>query len=436
MSSFAEDDVLGVYVSVPFCRGKCTFCNFASDAFGSAQMGPYVERLCAEVRRARAEAERMGAVLPERVDTVYLGGGTPSLLSGEQMRLVFAALRGEFAVSAGAEVTVECAPGQIAPEVLEAMLGCGVNRASLGVQSFVDAESRAVGRGHTRAVCEAEIARLRAAGVSEISVDLIAGLPGQTAASWAESLAAVLGSGVPHASVYLLEVDGESRLGREAMDGGVRYGAGTLPADDEAVEFYGEACARFGAAGLRQYEISNFAREGHRAGYSEGYWAGYTEGPPQGHRSRHNVKYWRREPYVGFGLDAHSMLRAVGGGELRFANGDELAPYLADKDSGAGGALMVLGTGRVGREVERIGLEAAFEERLFLGLRMNDGVEVAALRREFGAGLVEGGMAAVGEMDEAGLLEVVDGWLRLTGAGRLVSNEVFERLLVDAPAAA
>lgn len=416
--------MLGVYLSVPFCRGKCTFCNFASDAFGAGQMAPYVDRLCAEVRGARREARRIGAVLPERVDTVYLGGGTPSLLSAAQMHAVFAALRGEFAVSAGAEVTAECAPGQISPETLEAMLECGVNRVSLGVQSFVDAEARAVGRAHTRAVCEAEIAQLRAAGVSEISVDLIAGLPGQTAASWSESIEAVLESGVPHASIYLLEVDGESRLGREAMEGGARYGAGVLPTDEEAVDFYGEACARFGAAGLRQYEISNFAREGHQAG---SLW---------GHRSRHNVKYWRREPYLGFGLDAHSMLRAVGGGELRFANADELGPYLAGTDTGAEEGLTVLGTGRVGREVERIGDAAAFEERLFLGLRMNDGVEVTALRQEFGAGLVDRAMAAVGEMGEAGLLEVVGGWLRLTGAGRLVSNEVFERLLVDEIAAA
>lgn len=410
----AKRDVLGVYVSVPFCRGKCTFCNFASDAFGAVQMAPYVKRLGAEVRAARAEAARMGAVLPERVDTVYLGGGTPSLLTAAQMRAVFDALRGEFAVAAGAEVTVECAPGQIAPEVLEAMLGCGVNRVSMGVQSFVDTEARAVGRTHTRAMVEREIERLRAAGVSEISVDLIAGLPGQTAASWAESLDAVLGSGVPHASVYLLEVDEDSRLGREAVEGGGRYGAGMLPNDEVAAEFYIEACERFGVAGLRQYEISNFAREGHR--------------------SRHNVKYWQREPYVGFGLDAHSMLRAVGGGEVRFANTDELGRYLGEADGGGG--LTVLGAGRSGREVERIGVEAAFEERLFLGLRMNDGVEMAALRRESPAWLVDGAMLEVWEMCGAGLLEVVDGWLRLTGAGRLVSNEVFSRLLVDAPAAA
>ncbi len=400
--------MLGVYVSVPFCRGKCTFCNFASDAFGAGQMAPYVERLCAEVRGARSEASRRGDVLPEGVDTVYLGGGTPSLLSAEQMRAVFGALRAEFAVGAGAEVTVECAPGQIGGEVLEAMLGCGVNRVSMGVQSFVDAESRAVGRGHTRVVCEAETARLRAAGVSEISVDLIAGLPGQTWASWGESVSAVIEAGVPHASVYLLEVDGESRLGREAMDGGARYGAGALPSDGEAVEFYGEACSRFGAVGLAQYEISNFAREGHR--------------------SRHNVKYWRREAYAGFGLDAHSMLRSVGGGEVRFANTDDLGAYLS-----AGSVLGLLGAERT---VERIGRTAAFEERLFLGLRMTEGVEVAELQREFGAVLVDGAMEAVWEMAEAGLMEVVGGRMRLTGAGRLVSNEVFERLLVDAGVAA
>ena len=175
-----------------------------------------------------------------------------------------------------------------------------VNRVSLGVQSFVDGESRAAGRAHTRAMVEGEIARLRAIGVSEISVDLIAGLPGQTEASWEESLEAAVGTGVPHVSVYLLEVDEDSRLGREAMNGGGRYGAGALPTDDQAAAMYVVACERLGAAGVEQYEISNFARVGHR--------------------SRHNMKYWRREAYVGFGLDAHSMLRTAEGGVVRVAN--------------------------------------------------------------------------------------------------------------------
>jgi oxygen-independent coproporphyrinogen-3 oxidase len=167
-----------------------------------------------------------------------------------------------------------------------------VNRVSFGVQSFVDAESRAVGRLHTAADCLVDIQRVRAAGIAEISVDLIAGLPGQTAESWEVSLAGVVESGLPHASVYMLEVDEESRLGKELIAGGPRYGARSVPGDEAMTEMYARACAVFAGAGLEQYEISNFARAGHR--------------------SRHNLKYWRREAYVGFGLDAHSMLRRGG----------------------------------------------------------------------------------------------------------------------------
>ena len=160
------------------------------------------------------------AQLPRAVDTIFFGGGTPSLLGAEQMRRLFAALRAEFAVAADAEVTLECAPGQLSEETLEEMLRQGMNRMSFGVQSFVDAEAKAVGRLHTRAMCLEEIARMRAAGVSNLNVDLIVGLPGQTAESWRESVEVALESGVPHISMYMLEVDEDSRLGREMLGAG------------------------------------------------------------------------------------------------------------------------------------------------------------------------------------------------------------------------
>ena len=293
---------LGAYISVPFCKAKCSYCNFASGVFGAGTAGAeridtYIEQVCAEIRTARARAAAMRAKLPERMDTVYFGGGTPSLLSAEQMRRLFAALRSEFEITADAEITLECAPGQLGEETLDELLRQGMNRVSFGVQSFVDAEVRAVGRMHTRAICLAEIARMRAAGVQEINVDLIAGLPRQTAASWRESVEVALGSGVPHVSVYMLEVDEDSRLGREMLKHGTKYGAGDVPGDDAIAEWYAEACEWLEAGGAMQYEISNFARKGHA--------------------SRHNVKYWRREPYVGFGLDAHSMLRS-GEGAVRW----------------------------------------------------------------------------------------------------------------------
>jgi oxygen-independent coproporphyrinogen-3 oxidase len=346
----------------------------------------------------------MRAELPGRVDTVFFGGGTPSLLGAEQVRLLFAALRGEFEVTADAEITLECAPGQLGEDTLHELLRLGMNRVSFGVQSFVDAESRAVGRMHTRAICLAEIERMRAAGVEEINIDLIAGLPRQTAESWRTSVDVALESAVPHVSVYMLEVDEDSRLGRELLARGTRYGAETVASEDETAERYAEACEWLEAGGVMQYEISNFAREDHA--------------------SRHNVKYWRREPYMGFGLDAHSMLRS-GAGAVRWANADDLEKY-------EGLRFETQGSRFEGPEVEWIGVEKGFEEAMFLGLRMNEGVDLGELRTEFGEGLVQGAEAALSDVEQAGLVERKGSRVRLTARGRMVSNEVFSRLLVGA----
>ena len=396
-------DSLGVYVSVPFCKAKCTYCNFASGVFGAERVDAYVERLCAEMRGALRWAERIGATLPAEVDTVYLGGGTPSLLSAEQMRRLFSAVRAEFQVSSDAEITLECAPGQLSDETLQEMLRQGMNRVSFGVQSFVDAEAKAVGRSHTREVCLREIARMRAAGVGNINVDLIVGLPGQTAESWRESVSVALDTGAPHVSVYMLEVDEDSRLGREMLRAGdreqatgnreqgagyrLKYGADAVATEDEVAEWYGSACEWLEAGGVRQYEISNFAREGYD--------------------SRHNIKYWRREPYVGFGLDAHSMLRCGVGG-VRWANS-----WSSKRISRTGNTGLATGNNEslecAGMpEVGRVGREQAFEEAMFLGLRMNEGVALEALREEFGAELVGGAVAVMADVEEAGLV-VVEG---------------------------
>jgi oxygen-independent coproporphyrinogen-3 oxidase len=383
---------LGVYISVPFCKAKCTFCNFASGAFPLERLDGYVDRLCAEIGAARGEAAGLGADLPGMVDSVYFGGGTPSLLTAAQLERIFGAMRGEFDLARDAEITLECAPGQVTAETLEAGLRLGMNRVSFGVQSFVDTETAAVGRLHTAAMCVEEIRRMRAAGVAEISVDLIAGLPRQTEESWEISVQAVIESAVPHASVYMLEVDDESRLGKELIVGGPRYGATAVPSDEAMTEFYARACVAFEAAGLRQYEISNFARPG-RA-------------------SRHNLKYWQRAPYLGFGLDASSMLRRGPGG-VRYATPDALESYL---DGGA-------------REVTEVDADAAFEEALFLGLRMNEGVDLDVVAAEFGQARVNAVMPAVREMAAGGLLALEGQRLRLSKRGRLVSNEVFAELL-------
>jgi oxygen-independent coproporphyrinogen-3 oxidase len=399
----------GVYISVPFCKAKCTFCNFASGVFAADRMQHYVDRVCDEIGAARDAAVKSGATLPELVDSIYFGGGTPSLLSAEQFRQMFERLRGEFELARDAEITLECAPGQLGDETLDELLRLGINRVSFGVQSFVDRETSAVGRLHTRLECEAEIARVRNAGVGDISIDLIAGLPYQTRESWQYSLEQAIATNVEHVSVYMLEVDEESRLGEEVLAKGKRYHALAVPSEDESADWYQMACEQFEAAGLGQYEISNFAR--------------------RGHASRHNLKYWQRLPYIGFGLDAHSMLLTEAGA-LRFANTSEMDAYLDKPES----AFRQVSQSVSEPDFDLIGVEQAFEESLFLGLRLNEGVDLLLLRGQFGEAMVRDAMPALLEVQEAGLLELEADRVRLTARGRMVSNEVFSRLLVTSAA--
>jgi oxygen-independent coproporphyrinogen-3 oxidase len=386
-------ETLGLYISVPFCRAKCTYCNFASGVFPASEHGRYVERVVRELRDARGRAVRAGWRLPQQLDSVYLGGGTPSTLEPERLREIFAAIGESFALEPDAEVTVECAPGQIAPEFLKAMVEVLATRVSLGVQSMVDKEAAATGRMHTRPIVEEDVRRLHEAGL-RVNVDLIAGLPGQTMASWSESVEAVCGLSVEHASLYMLEVDEDSRLGRELIGGGARYGAGLVATDDTVAAMYEAGCERLERAGLRQYEISNFARAGAE--------------------SRHNLRYWRREPYLGVGLDAHSMLRCVDGDVMRFGNTDDFADYL---------------TGEVEAEVESVDRTAQLEEAWFLGLRLVEGVSLAALRAEFGNKAVAECDGVLAELVADGLLTREEQRVALTTRGRMLSNEVFGRFL-------
>jgi oxygen-independent coproporphyrinogen-3 oxidase len=386
--------LLGIYISVPFCRTKCSYCNFASGVFSTAQMGRYVERLCADIADSRALASGNGAEVPGLVDTIYLGGGTPNLLPAKELTALFAKIRAEFEVVPEAEITVECAPGTISDAALEALPACGVNRVSLGVQSFVDQEAASVGRLHTREKTLSDIEGLRRAGIGNINVDLIAGLPHQTAASWNESLAAAISTGVPHISVYMLEVDLDSRLGRELLAGGERYHAHSVPDDDAMAGFYEEAVAQLNAAGISQYEISNFARAGFE--------------------SRHNLRYWHRQPYFGFGVDAHSMLPASAEAQQK---GTE-AVRLATTDSYDG----FFAAART--EAFPVSQGQALEESFFLGLRLNRGVDLGPLRKQFGAAM-ETYDPAISELVEAGMLSRSGDLLKLTARGRLLSNEVF-----------
>ena len=488
---------IGLYISVPFCRTKCSYCNFASDVFSKSAYENYVARLLEDIANSRRLASELGcalgSALDDTADSIYLGGGTPSILDAAQLLRIFAAVRDQFAVTPDAETTVECAPGTLTPALIETMLQCGVNRVSLGVQSFVDREAQSVGRLHKRTTVLEEIARLREAGLGNINIDLIAGLPHQTAESWAFSVSETIATGVPHVSVYMLEVDEDSRLGRELIAGGARYHAHFVPDDDATADFYQQACEMLTRAGIAQYEISNFARVAPQPRGDEL----QIDTELQSNESRHNLKYWTRQPYLGFGVDAHSMLERIVWGRAPSRAQAERSSAAARGHSNSGLALAVDGIeanrhqavrfatpdsldaymNRAPHTVTPISAQAAIEESFFLGLRLNRGIDVERLRAEFtGASAVcektldsrrfrEGhdfsraintagktALAAeasrvpqqefspetVAVWDSAiqqclhdGLLEQQGATLRLTARGRLLSNEVFATFLAE-----
>jgi oxygen-independent coproporphyrinogen-3 oxidase len=359
--------VAGVYISYPFCAQKCTYCNFASGVFPRDTEARYRQALLAEIR---------AHPWPWRPETVYLGGGTPGNLALDALRALLDAIPGK----PWAEATIEAAPGSLTAETARAWVECGINRVSLGVQSFVDLEIRRTGRRHPAETVAREVALLRAAGLANINIDLIAGLSGQTESSWVESLDWVERLAPPHVSVYMLEIDQDSRLGEEILRGGARYGAADAPTEDQTAAFYETAVERLARMGIERYEISNFARPGFE--------------------SRHNLKYWKLEPYAGFGSGAHSF-----DGRERRANPETVEEYLAPD--------------RPPAQPEPSGAD----ERLFVGLRLMEGVrptpaEWLRYARE------------IDRFVEAGLLETAGPTLRLTARGVLLSNEVFQEFVI------
>jgi len=385
---------LGIYVQVPFCQTKCTYCNFHTGVVSSARFAPYVDCVCGEIAGHRRLYESAGIRLPAAiadavVDTIYIGGGTPSLLDPGHLRRIVDAIRSNFAAEL-MEVTLEADPETVTEEKTAAWVAAGINRVSFGVQSFCDEELKAAGRMHRRADVYRAAAILRRAGIANISFDLIAGLPKQTRATWRESVDSLVELAPEHVSVYLLEVDEGSRLGSEMLRGGNRYSAGDVPDDDAMAEFYETACAVLEAAGYEHYEISNWGRPGFA--------------------SRHNLKYWRREPYLGFGAGAHSF-----SGTERWANAHDAAGYVN-----------AITAGRLPMEqLEEMSAESALEEELFLGLRQLAGIDVGRIEREYGVSLD----ARFARLKSAGLIEQEGSLVRLAPRRVSVSNEVFVELM-------
>ncbi|MFY9729574.1 MAG: radical SAM family heme chaperone HemW [Candidatus Acidiferrales bacterium] len=333
---------LGLYIQVPFCQTKCTYCNFHTGVVSRDRYQPYANAVCREIAGV-AEPRQPSA------DTVYFGGGTPSLLDTAALAKILDALRAAYSFDTP-EITLEADPETITAEKSKSWLAAGFNRISLGVQSFNDRELQATGRMHRRSDIAPPVETLRAAGFDNISMDLIIGLPHQTRESWEQSVSELLDLRPEHISIYMLEVDEDSHLGKESLAGGTRYSAPAIPPDDTQAEFYDSACTRLAAAGHDHYEISNWALPGRR--------------------SRHNLKYWQREPYLGLGAGAHSF-----DGKTRWANVHDSAKYVAMIEQGI----------TLREQIEPVTPEQALEEEFFLGLRQLDGIDLAQIERNYAA---------------------------------------------------
>jgi len=408
---------LGIYVQVPFCQTKCTYCNFHTGVVAQERFAPYVQSVCKEIRGHRELLKAAGVEWPRGgnlarwgrsqaspvhgapgegqktgesvVDTIYLGGGTPSLLEAKQLQEILEAIAQAFE-PALEEVTLEADPETVEETKAEAWVKAGINRVSFGVQSFADKELMAAGRMHRRADVYRAVPILRAAGVRNISFDLIAGLPYQTSESWKQSLEEATALRPEHVSVYLLEVDEGSRLGKQLLAGGVRYSAQAVPSEEQMAEFYEMAQGTLGAAGYRHYEISNWALPGRE--------------------SKHNLKYWRREPYLGFGAGAHSF-----SGTERWANAHDPSAYASAVE-----------TGRLPVEqLEAVTEKMALEEELLLGLRQLEGIDVGRIERKYGVALA----GRFAPLAAAGFVERDGDVVRLAPQRLTVSNEVFVELM-------
>ena len=392
---------LGVYIQVPFCQTKCTYCNFYTGVVSRDRYEPYTRAVCREIEDSttRQDAE---------IDSVYVGGGTPSLLDPAALAAIIQTLRrtrrfirvvpDRESSSASVEITLEADPETITIEKARAWLVAGFNRISLGAQSFNDLELKSAGRVHRRADIPCAVQSLRDAGFGNISMDLIAGLPHQTRESWEKSIDETLALRPEHISIYMLEIDEGSRLGKESLAGGRRYSATEIPGDDCMAEFYESACARLAAEGYDHYEISNWALPGFR--------------------SRHNLKYWRREPYLGFGAGAHSF-----DGTTRWANVHDPARYVACIEQGVSPR----------EQIETVTPTQALDEELFLGLRQLDGVDFERIGSMYGLAGQSDRVATlrgrIMNLQKQGLVEFNGNCLRLAPKRLTVSNEVFVEML-------
>jgi oxygen-independent coproporphyrinogen-3 oxidase len=373
--------MLGIYIHVPFCTSRCSYCDFASNVYDEAAAERYLAALGSEFA---ASAPLLGK---SRVGTLYLGGGTPPALGATSLARLLATVANRFDLSAEAEVTCEANPESLSPAVLDALTANGVNRLSLGIQTFDPGILKTLGRRHDAEGAEDAYWRARRAGFENISVDLMYGLPGQSARGWEEDLARVLGFKPEHVSIYALTLEGDVPLARD-------YAAYVFPGGDEQAVMYYHAIDALAAAGLAQYEISNFARPGREC--------------------RHNLKYWRDEEYVGFGPSAASF-RAGG----RYRNPADLDEYCA---AAAAGRWPL-------SDAEPSDPYRDMRTAAVLGLRLTEGIDTAAFEKRTGVNPRVYYEKELGEFAAAGLVVIDGDRIRLTRDGLFLSDEVFASLI-------
>ena len=375
---------LSLYIHVPFCAKKCAYCDFASWPGRETDWRRYFDEIATEIRLWSGNTDFGLLSRRYRVISVFIGGGTPTLVDASHIEKVIDACRGIAPFEDGVEITLEGNPGTLTPEKLAAYRRAGVNRLSLGAQSFDDGLLRSLGRIHTAEQVGEAVAMARKAGFDNINLDLMYALPGQGVAQWLETLDAAVALGVEHISAYSLIVEPGTPMAAR-----VASGAATVPDDDAVNAMQREAISRLSAAGYERYEISNYAKPGFEC--------------------RHNLTYWRRGDYLGLGCAAHSLLRG-----RRFHNPDALEDYLSGM-----------------RRLDEVALtrQDAMEETLMLSTRTARGLDLAAWARDFGAPFNQGRERALARLEAGGLIEAGDGFLRLTTRGMEVQDAVVLELM-------
>jgi oxygen-independent coproporphyrinogen-3 oxidase len=370
----------GIYIHIPFCRARCSYCDFATGAYEGALAERYVGATASELAAFPWTKDALD------VDTIYFGGGTPSLLAPAQVAHILEAVRKRFRVTPDAEVTMEMNPGTVTLDALRDFRALGVNRASFGAQTFDDLELKRLGRTHTASDVKRTFLLLREAGFTNISFDLIAGLPSQTLDGWSRNLTQALALRPEHLSFYILEVHEGTPLADQ-----IKRGAEQRPDDDLAAEMYRVMLERSAAEGYEHYEISNLCLPGYE--------------------SRHNTKYWTGDAVYGFGCSAHSY----DGRRTRWSNERDAARYTTLIEAGSTPIV----------ETTELDERSARAESIFLGLRLMRGVSLEDYRTRFGADLRAEYADDLTRLSEAGLIELDKDLMKLTTSGALLSNEVF-----------